>query len=191
MVMRTVDRLVPWIVGALVATVAIGAVYGAVQQGDRSSADDAPQALISQLASVAGSDTPGAAQSPRVNVAESRMPFYVIYNADGRPIAGDGYLDGKRARIPEGVLQSTVVNGSDHLTWEPEPGVRLALTTAREGRTVIAAGQSLAAFEQRTDRLGMLLLLGWLLTLAVLTCGAVLHVVVGRRLDRPAAAGRP
>ena len=81
MVMRTVDRLVPWIVGALVATVGIGAVYGAVQQGDRSSADDAPQALISQLVSVSGSDTPGAAQSPRVNIAESRMPFYVVYNA--------------------------------------------------------------------------------------------------------------
>jgi hypothetical protein len=182
MVMRTVDRLVPWIVGALVATTAIAAVYGAVQQAGRSSADDAPQALISQLAA-RGSDTPGPVPSPHVDLTQSRMPFFLVYAADGRPVAGDGYLDGKRARIPDGVLRTTLADGSDHVTWEPRPGLRFALSTVREGGSVIAAGQSLAASEQRTDRIGLLLLLGWLLSVAVLAGGAVAHVVVGRRLD--------
>ncbi|WP_431218837.1 hypothetical protein [Leifsonia xyli] len=183
MAMKAFDRLVPWIVGALVTTVAIAAVYGATQQNNRASADDAPQALISQLVSGEGRDTPATLPSPRVELTGSRMPFYVVYGDDGRSIAGDGYLDGRRVRIPDGVLRTTIADGSDHVTWEPRPGLRFALTTAREGRTVIAAGQSLTAFEQRTDRIGLLLVLGWLITLAALTCGAVLHLVVGRRLD--------
>lgn len=67
--------------------------------------------------------------------------------------------------------------------------MRLALTTVRHDQMVIAAGQSLAPFEQRTDRIGLLLVLGWLVALAVLTAGATVHVVVGRRLDRPAPVG--
>lgn len=189
MARNMLDRLVPWIVGALVTTIAIAAVYGAVQQSGRSSADDAPQALISQLASVVGRDTPGTMPSPRVDVAESRMPFYVVYDTDGRTVAGDGYLDGHRARIPDGVLRSTVANGSDRVTWEPRPGLRFALTTVRQGQTVIAAGQSLEPFEQRTDRIGVLLLVGWLIALTLLACGAVVHILAGRRLDRGAASG--
>ncbi len=187
--MKAVDRLVPWIVGAVAITVALAATYGAVQQGNRSSADDAPRALLSQLASSAGTDTPGAVPSPRVDVAQSLMPFYLIFNgSDGRTIAGDGYLDGKRARIPDGVLQHTVDTGSDHLTWEPQPGLRFALSTSRHGQTVIAAAQSLAPFEERTDRIGVLLLLGWLIALGGLACGALLHLVAGRRLDRSAVS---
>jgi hypothetical protein len=184
MVVKLVDRLVPWVVGALVVTVASGAVYGALQQGDRSSADDAPRALVSQLVADSRGDSPGALPSPRVDLASSLMPFYVIYDLDGRPIAGDGYLDGKRARIPDGVLRHTVGTGADHLTWEPEPGLRFALVTVRHNGTVVAAGQSLAPFEERTDRIGLLLVGGWLLTLFVLACGAVLHLVLGRRSDR-------
>lgn len=182
--MKSVDRLVPWVVGAFIATVAIGAVYGATQQENRSSADDAPRALVSQLVSVARGDSPGALPSPRVDLSTSLMPFYVVYDIDGRPIAGDGYLAGARVTIPPGVLRDTATTGSDHLTWEPEPGLRFALTTVRHDRTIIAAAQALAPFEQRTDRIGLLLFAGWLVTVLALTCGAVLHVVLGRRFTR-------
>jgi len=182
---KALDRLIPWVVGALVATIALAAIYGAIQQNNRASADDAPGAVISELVSAGGKDTPGSLPAPRVELIESRMTFYLVYTSDGRAVAGDGYLDGKRARIPEGVLRSTVVNGSDHLTWEPRTGLRFALTTVRDGQLLIAAGQSLTPFEQRTARIGLLLLLGWLLTLATLTGGAILHLIVGRGLDYP------
>lgn len=187
--MKAVDRLAPWIVGAVAITVALAATYGAIQQENRSSADDAPRALLSQLASSSGTDTPGAVPSPRVDVAQSLLPFYLIFrSSDGKAIAGDGYLDGKRARIPDGVLQHTADTGSDHVTWEPQPGLRFALTTTQHGQTVIAAAQSLAPFEERTDRIGVLLLFGWLIALAALACGAVLHLVTGRRFDRSAVS---
>ncbi len=179
--MRTLDRLIPWLIGAFVATVALAAVYGGLQQLNRSAADDAGLRISTEAASTG--TIPPAGVADRVDLATSLMPFVIEYGADAAPIRGTGYLDGRLARIPAGVIESTRAHGSDRVTWEPRPGLRFAAVALAAGDRVVVAAQSLKPTEDRIDRLGLLLALGWLGTMAVLAVGATLQLLIGRRVD--------
>ncbi|WP_223692789.1 hypothetical protein [Leifsonia poae] len=167
----------PWLVGAFVMTVAVAAIYVGLQQLNRSSADDAGQRLASEVAS-AGAPAGGEA---RVDLARSLQPFFVIYDRAARAVAGDAYLDGRLAEVPSGVIATAFANGSDRVTWQPRPGIRLAVVAQRSGGRVILAGQSLRPVEARIDRVGAALLGGWGAALLVLIGGVTAQLWVGRR----------
>ena len=191
--MRIVDRLVPWIVGVFVVTIAIAAVYLGLQQLNRSAADDAGGRLASQVISAgsvgAGPDasTP-AGPDARVDLATSLAPFFIVYDRSGTPVAGTGYLDGSLGRIPSGVVRSALANGTDRVTWQPRPGLRFAAVALKDGDRVVLAAQSLKPTEDRIDRLGMALVLGWVVAVFILAIGAAAHLWLGRIQDAGAGA---
>lgn len=172
--MKRIDRLVPWLVGAFVLLATLSAVYFTAQHLERSGADDAPQRLASQVLSNPPADP------TRVDLASSLAPFYVIYNADGTPTDGNGYLEGALADVPAGVIAQAADHGDNHVTWQPRPGLRFATVEIRDGDRVILAGQSLAPSESRIDSLGVLLLAGGAGCLVLLAIGCLVHLRAGR-----------
>jgi len=179
--MTILHRVVPWFVGALVLTIALAAVYLTAQQLDRQSADEQPQRLASQLASL--DEIPDAAAADRVDLASSQALFYVVYDASGTPVSGTGYLDGELAQVPAGVISTAADQGSNGVTWQPREGLRFATVELTSGDGVVMAGQSLEPSETRTQNLGTLLLLGWVGAMVLLTIGAIVHVRIGAALD--------
>jgi hypothetical protein len=185
--MRVIDRLVPWLIGAFVLTVALAGVYGGLQQLNRSSADDAGERLVSQIVSAGQTNGSGG----RVDLATSLQPFYVVYDRSAHPVAGDGYLDGRLGAVPSGVVATAFATGTDRVTWEPQSGLRFATVAQRQGDQVIVAGQSLQPVENRIDHLGALLLAGWGAAILVLIVGAALHLWLATRLTPGGPGPRP
>jgi hypothetical protein len=174
--MKRIDRLVPWLVGAFVLSALIAGMYLTAQNIERSGADDAGQRLASQVAS---SQDP-AADVPRVDLAKSLAPFFVVYDVAGNPTSGSGYLDGVLASVPKGVITTAVAQGSDRVSWQPRVGLRFAVIAIADGDRVVLAGQSLKPSEDRIARLGLLLLLGWAGSIVVLAVGAAIHFRAAR-----------
>lgn len=83
-------------------------------------------------------------------------------------IASSGRLHGQLRTVPEGVLKSVKANGEERVTWQPEPGVRMATVVVKNPGSsggFIVVGRSLYETETRIQQLGSLLFLGWAATL--------------------------
>jgi hypothetical protein len=172
--MSIINRLVPWIVGVFVLTVAMAAIYLTMQQVERLGADDAGARLASAVAS-AGSESDDPVAS-RVDAERSDSAFYVVYDRSGRPVRGNGFLGDELAAVPVGVVTTAFEHGSNHVTWQTPDGRRFATVELRSGDEVVMAAQSLAPTEHRIDLIGVLLLGGWAVSILVLAGGAALHV---------------
>lgn len=166
----------PWIVGAFVLTATIAALYFTAQNLSRSEADDAGQRLASQV-------TSGDAPTGRVDLETNLAPFYVVYDEKGAPVSGTGYLDGKLAVAPAGVIAAARQDRNHRVTWEPRPGLRFATVETSDGKQVVLAGQSLRPSESRIERLGLLMAIGWAVSMLLLAGGALLHLRAGRDFD--------
>ena len=67
--------------------------------------------------------------------------------------------------VPQGVLDRARQTGEERVTWQPEPGVRMATVLVRASGTptrFVLAGRSLRETESRISQLGRLLVVGWL-----------------------------
>jgi hypothetical protein len=163
---RIMNRLAIWIIGVVVATSALGTVYLVAQQLDRQAADQVGAQLATQVAGDLSSGSTATVDGlPRVDLAASLAPFVVVYDSSGHPVAGNGYLDGRLAEPPAGVIATAASEGSNHVTWQPRPGLRFATVEVRSGDRVVMGAQSLIPTEQRADRLGMLVALAWIGTM--------------------------
>lgn len=169
------NRILPWIVGALVLTLTFGAIYVVAQQVERMGANDAGQRLASQI-----DPTASASRGEQVDLATSLAPFYVVFDESGKPLSGTGYLDGALAEPPQGVIDIAVSSGSNSVTWQPRPRLRFATVELHVGNRVVMGAQSLAPSESRTETLRLLLLLGWAVCLVVLALGALLTYRIGQ-----------
>ncbi len=160
------NRLEAWLIGVVVATITLGTVYVVAQQLDRQAADQAGAQLASQVASELSTGSSATIDAlPRVDLAASLAAFVVVYDGSGHPISGNGYLDGQLAAPPSGVISTAASDGSNHVTWQPRPGLRFATVEVRSGDRIVMGAQSLIPTEQRTDRLGLLVALAWLGTM--------------------------
>lgn len=169
--MSGMRRYVPLITAAAVITILFGTMYGMVQQTIRLSAYDAPhQAIDAYVANRDASES----NFTRINLAADSNVFVIAYGSDGRPIGGDGYLNGKLGVVPIGVLQHAHAGHENTVTWQPQPGVRLAVVVAKDGNSYILAGQSLKSYEDRIGQIGQVAFFGWLLALLVLGTGFAL-----------------
>lgn len=177
--MKTLDRLVVWMVGAFVLTAAFAAIFVTGQQIERQGADDAGTRLATEVASSLQNGT-DAGPSPHEDLGTSLEPFYVVYDSSGRPRSGTGYLHGSLATVPPGVLEAAAL-APNKVTWQPQPGLRFATVSIRSGSETVLAGQSLAPSEARTDRMLPLLALGWFVCIVALGAGATLHLLLGSR----------
>jgi hypothetical protein len=136
---------------AVLACLAVGPVYAAVQHVQRTDANDPQVQMAEDAASAldAGAAPSSLVGTRQVDIARSLAPFLAVYDPCGAVFATDGALDGRPPMPPPGVLGSARASGRDVITSQPRPGVRIAIAVLPwQGRTVLA-GRSLRLVEQR------------------------------------------
>lgn len=143
------------------------AMYIVVQQVLRRGAND-PQLQIAGDAAYAlehdadASSIVGAAQ---VDAARSLSSFMIVYDDAGRPIASSMRLNGTTPAPPSGVFGFVREHQRDVLTWQPQPGVRIAMVMERIGGGhpgFVLAGRSLREVEAREDATWHMVQIAWL-----------------------------
>ena len=102
------------------------------------------------------------------DVATSLIPFRMVLDETGHPLAWSGEINNLPPELPPGVLDFVRQNGEDRITWQPAPGVRLAAVIVKAGGShpgFIVAARSLREVEKREDQVLLLAGLGMLVTL--------------------------
>jgi hypothetical protein len=109
-----------------------------------------------------------------------------VFAADGALLASSARLDGATPSPPRGVLAAARSAGTNRVTWQPAPGVRMAsVAVALPDGRVVVAGHSLRETEEHIAQVGTLTGLCWLATLLATLVAAAL----GMRMD-DGASGR-
>ncbi|MEP6758697.1 MAG: hypothetical protein ABJB55_05840 [Actinomycetota bacterium] len=179
--------LAVWLPVAGATTVLAFTAYGAVQQVQRTDADD-PQVQLARDAAAAigaGADPSSVATGPTVDVETSLAPWIAVYGADGTPIASTGAFQGKAPEVPTTVL-SDARDGERSFSWEPRDGLRFATVAVPVGDgSVVVAARSLAEVERRESRTLQIAAVGLLAALAAAAIGAVLGVWLRDRGAQP------
>ena len=165
-------KLIPWLGAAAIITLLFGTIYAVAQQSLRQTANE-PE---TQLAEDAAAKLDQGAAAPslisgRVDMKASLAPFVIIYNTSGHVVAGSGYLNGQIPVIPFGVLTHTMSTMSakpNAVTWQPQPGVRLATVEVAARNYYVLAGRSLREVEKHENEVLKLSAFGWLVAIVVL-----------------------
>jgi hypothetical protein len=167
--MRTLLR--SWFPFAVLSTVLCAFGYAALQQEIRMSANELPARLAEDAVAVLESGQGTGSMLPtRVDLARSRSPFVIIVNENGKKMESSAVLHGKTPVPPVGVFDEARMAGENSVTWQPEPGVRIAAVVRKTDAPhplFVLAGQSLQGPEERVQRIGMIALAGWLLSLGI------------------------
>jgi hypothetical protein len=172
-----------WSMVALVTTAFCGLVYVTVQQTLRQSANDPQIQMAEDIASELenGRTIPVIMPANQVDLAHSLAPFVILFDDQGTQIASSGRLGKQSPTLPGGVLDYTQRHGEDRLTWQPEPGVRIAsvvigYTGANPGFVLV--GRSLREVERRIGQIELFCGVTWIATLSlaliVITAGTYL-----------------
>lgn len=182
-------RTIGWLAAAVVVTLVFGSLYITFQQSGRRSANVAPAAAAAAQVQLLGSTS--FPMVPRIELTPDSGVFVIVYGPDNKPETGTATLHGALPAVPSGVLDAARTSGADIVTWQPEPGLRMAVVARSSAGKVIVAGQSLAPYEA-TDRLIMVFLaLGWLGCVLVLGAGFAASVFLLRRQRHPGVDWRP
>jgi hypothetical protein len=97
------------------------------------------------------------------------LGWAVFYDASGHPISGDVTHNGTLPQLPQGLFNAIRAHGEDKLIWQPQPGVRYALTgLPLPNGGFVVAGHTLIPTEARTASLDRLL--RWIWAVAMLAC---------------------
>ncbi len=180
-----------WLPLAAVAVILCGLIYVVAQQSLRLGAND-PQIQMAEDAADALTHNATLDQvmpAGMVDVGRSLAPFMIVYNDQGQVLAPSGVLHGATPPLPRGVLDYARQHGQNRLTWEPEPGVRIAAVVVRvEGRAggFVLAGRSLREVEIRESQLELLVGVALVAVLAI-----SLAVVVASGMFFPEGGSTP
>ena len=180
---RAILAFLPLVV---LATGLAGTVYLVAQQGLRSGADS-PQLQLAEDAARAldaGAAPATVTGPPTVDVAASLAPFLVAYDAAGRALAWSGELNGAAPVPPKGVLDAAVADPPNRVTWQPQPGVRIATVTVPWSGGTVLAGRSLREVERIEDQALLLVAAGWAATLVALAVACLAVAWLDARSDR-------
>jgi len=169
-------RLLPFIAIFLALIISFGTIYAAVQQAQRNDANYPQIQLAEDMAAElnAGADGLGLLDNPKVDLAHSLAPFTIIYDKNGRPIVGSGYLDHKLPKAPLAVLKAAQNKDYNAVTWQPKKDVRIAAVTVAAKNYYVLSGRSLKEVEKNENTTLEITLLGGLLTMLVIGLGILL-----------------
>ncbi len=164
---------------AAALTVAFGTIYATVQQSERQSAND-PQIQMAEEAVAAlekGRAPAWLVPAGEVDLSASLAPVLIIYDANGKALAGNAQLNGKTPGPPSGVFDYARIHREDRVTWQPDPEVRIAsviMSTSSSRPMFVLAGRSLREVEKREQNLTYQVTAGWAASLVVLLLTAFL-----------------
>jgi hypothetical protein len=167
-----------WLPLVVVMTGVCGLIYLTTQQILRMNAND-PQIQIAEDTAISleiGEKPATLITKNPLDIATSLAPFLVVYNEQGIPQASSGLLHGDSPEMPVGVFQYVKEHGEDRITWQPEPGLRMAVVVVGYGGEqsgFVMVGRSLREVEKRIDQFGMIVLVAWL---AILVATLVLVI---------------
>ncbi|WP_457946019.1 hypothetical protein ACTAQI_11645 [Pseudarthrobacter sp. alpha12b] len=175
-------RIIWCVAAAIITTLAFGSVYVTLQQIGRHSANTAPAAAAAARLQQPGSDTTA---GPRLELAPDSGVFLIVYGDNNSPLSSTVTLHGSIPVVPDGVLETARALGSDTVTWQPEPALRMAIVARQAAGKVVVAGQLLAPFEE-SDRMTMMFLAaGWLGSILVLAGAYGAATLIGRGTPPP------
>lgn len=184
-----VMSLIYWIPLAALTVLLSGLVYVAVQQNERSFAND-PQVQMATDARIAldqGADPQSLVPANQIDIAQSLAPYLVIFDTTGQVRAAGATLHGAALVPPHGVFESATASGMDLITWTPEQGVRSAIVVTPYNGGFVLAGRSLLLVEQREAALSFQVEAACLVTLIITYLAVFVTRLVGVRADRIAA----
>jgi len=164
---------------ALVLTLLGGVAAVTMQQMLRRGANQ-PQIDMAQwyAGEINAGEAPGNVIPPGyVDLERSLQPFVIFYDEQGKPGPATGYLDQTIPIPPAGVFDFVRSHGSENVTWQPRPGVRIASVIQHINSKTpgfILAGRSLRLVEEQESLLRRMVLGGWIVVMALLIGGASL-----------------
>jgi hypothetical protein len=145
-----------WLAVVGTATLVLGGSYAMVQQSTRLSADDLPLTAAQTARQELQNDANAKEVVPtlKTDLRSDSSVFMIITDDSQHVVASSAMLDGQTPLPPRGVFSFTKQHGSDHFTWEPSPGVRMAtrvvyFKSKNTGSGFIITGQSLRPYEDR------------------------------------------
>jgi hypothetical protein len=156
------------IVGA--ATLVLGAAYSMVQQEARLAANDTPISVTESARRLleSGSAPVDVVAKQKTNLRTDNWVFTIVTDSSRHVLASSANLDGKTPLPPQGVFDYTKDHGTDKITWQPDSGVRLAIYVSTyksdNDSGYIISGQSLKLTEQRINRLSLIAVVSWVIT---------------------------
>jgi hypothetical protein len=159
-----------WIPLAGLTTALCLLVHLAVQQMYRQTADD-PQGQIAHDAAralAAGATPESVLPATPVEIGQSLAPFVTVLSEQGAIVASSARLHGEARTVPSGVLDHARRAGEERVTWQPEPGVRMATVVVHGAGAAggfVVSGRSMRESEARTDQFFELVGLAWIATL--------------------------
>jgi hypothetical protein len=154
------------------ATLVLGAAYAMVQQSTRLSADDLPlnTAQVAKQELQGGSNAKDVIPTLKTNLGGDTSVFVIITDGTEHVLASSAVLNGQTPLPPKGVFDFTASHGTDHFTWQPANGVRVATRVIKYGQApddgFIITGQSLQPYEDRISKYTLIALATWLAVLA-------------------------
>jgi len=159
-----------WLPMAFIITAMCAVVYLVVQQVLRQGANDPQIQMAEDAATIlaAGGSAESVLPAGKIELTRSVAPFIVVFNESGNPIASSALLNGEMPILPAGVFDYVRQHGEDRITWQPQPGVRMATVVVNSnanGSGFVMAGRSLREVEKRVDQLSMETGILWLLTI--------------------------
>lgn len=149
-----------WLPVGITICVLSGMICLVAQQNYRMNAND-PQIQVAQdlAAQLSSGQSQFNLPTGKTDIGASLAPVIMVIDDTGKALYNSASLGGKDVMIPSGVLDYTKANGEDRVTWQPKPGVRMALvvksfvakTTGKIG--YVAVAKSLTETEKRINNL--------------------------------------
>jgi hypothetical protein len=161
-----------WLALVGTATLVLGTSYTMVQQSTRLSADDLPltTAQVAKQELQAGSVATDVTPTLKTDLKSDTSVFMIITDNSKHVLASSAVLDGQTPLPPSGVFSFTSAHGTDHFTWQPQPGVRLATRVVKYGASpndgFVITGQALKPFQDRISTYTWLAVAGWIAIVA-------------------------
>lgn len=164
---RMVNAFRAWVPFAVAVTALCALAYATVQQSLRQGAND-PQIQMAEDAAAAlnaGAKLDAVLPKEQVEISGSLAPFVILYDMEGKPLAGSGILNGKLPDFPEGALEAARQIGENRVTWQPDIDIRIASVVVPYKDGYVMAGRSLREVEKRESQSETYAVLTWLATL--------------------------
>lgn len=158
-----------WLPLALSITLLSGLLYVAVQQVYRQDANDPQVQVAEDVAKIleGGEDPTALSEQSQTDLRQSLAMFILVYDKDGKPVAGNGQLDGKQPDFPKSALDAAK-DKQNRLSWQPTNDLRFAAVIQSYGGQTpgfVVAARSMRDIEKRIKTMTEMIAIGWAVTL--------------------------